>query len=270
MAKVKAPSTRVSFTADISEVTKALNAMDQIPRRVLQNVANEIKFIAQEELFNTFVEAIDQQSEEAFPDEFRAHMMDVVSNAEFLTSVGGTSFELFFDFNQLGDRKDLERAFHQGAILADGTRLDGPYTGQALRNDAPERHIYWEAIRKGLNSVPNPKGPGNVHFKPDAWEQTKNKYIEIWGDKAPQWLYLQFGQQAWEPKIKSFPIIETFSSTLRELAEQTFFNHVAQEIEYAQNQGAVFTPFGPRLTRPTNEIGPSGKPRRPGQFYPLR
>lgn len=271
MAKRKAPLTGVKFEADISEITKSLNIMDQIPRHILARIGTEIEAVAREELINVFLEASGYQSDDAFPTEFEDHLIDVVSNAQFQVAIGGTSFEISFDFGQLGNRSDLERAFHQGAFLADGSKLDGPYTGQPLRNpDARERHIYWEAMHKGFTSAPNPKKPGTVPIRPGAWEETKQKYIEIWGDKAPQWLYLQFGQTAWEPKIRSFPIIETYSKTLNEVADQLFFNSVVQEIERAQGLGVTLTPFGGRLNQPTGELGPSGKLRRPGQFYPLR
>ena len=237
---------KATYDVDISEITHSLGLMEKLPRNIIYDIAAEIENIGREELINSFVEAIDRQSEDAFPDEFRAHVLNVVEQAQFESNISGTSFEVFFDFNQLGDRNDLERAFHQGAFLADGTQLDGPYTGQELKNPTGERHIYWEALHRGDTSAPNPKRPCRVPIKPGAWEETKRKYIEIWGNKAPQWLYLQFGQTHWEPKILSYTIIETFQKTFLEIAEKLFVNSVAKAIEAAQQEGISLTHFGAR------------------------
>lgn len=270
------PILNARFDVDISAITKSLHAMDEIPRHIMNSIAHEIERLARAELIGVFSEAMELQSNDAFPTEFRIHMLSVLEEVPFQTEVSATSFAIDFDFNSLGTRVDLERAFHQGALLADGkTRLHGPYTGQALYNPANDpiedeaRHIYWRAVNLGLHSAPNAEH-GHVPVPLGAWEETKQAYLEIWGNKAPNWIYLQFGQNKWEPEIRSFPIIETFTTLLNEYASGIFESRVIEEIEAAQRQGAVLTPYGARLTEPSNLLGPSGKPRKPGQFYPLR
>lgn len=259
------------FDADISEITKVLNAMDQIPRFILSSIAREIEAAGQAELLSIFGDAVDHQSEDAFPEQFRQHLFRTIEKSKFNVAVNSTSVAVEYDFNQLGDRKDLELAFHQGARLADGTKLDGPYTGQPLQNEnAAERHIFWQAVRKRLARAPNPKGPGEIPIDPGAWDATIEKYIRIWGSVAPQWLYLQFGQKAWDPEISSYPIMELFEQRFQEVAMDIFEFGVIEAIEQAERSGVVLTPFGGRLTNPTGELGPSGVPRRPGQFYPIR
>lgn len=267
----------VQFLVDISEVTESLQLMNNLPHYVLTEVANQVEQEGRLVLLSAFEEAMQHQSYDSFPEEFRDHVREVVSNVKFDKIIEGSAFSVSFDFNQLGTRQDLERAFHQGALLADGkTRLDGPYTGQALKNDANDphktrnRHIYWLAVHRGDTRAPNPERPGTVPVESGAWERTKRKYVEIWGDKAPQWLYLQFGQNKWDPTILGFPIIETFNQTFITNSGDLFNSLISDQIQEAQRHGAVFTPHGARLTQTTNEIGPSGKIRRPGQFYPLR
>lgn len=235
------------FFVDIGEITKSLDALDAIPRFVLNEVAREIEGVGKEILITSFEAAMYDQSYDSFPQEFRDHVFNVVEKAKFDTFVINNAFSVSFNFDQLGNREQLTRAFHQGALLADGSRLDGPYTGQPLMNEDPaERHIFWESVQKGLASAPNPKGAGHIPIKPNAWEETKKKYVEIWGSEAPEWLYLQFGQAAWEPHIIPYPIIEEFTEDFLASANLLFQTAVTEKIEAAQAQGAALTSYGIR------------------------
>jgi hypothetical protein len=239
--------------------------MDMMPNVILEGIAVDAERMAKSTLMEIFESAIDRQSEEGFPQEFRDHVMDVVSNnQEMLTAIiDPNSVEVYMDWNTLGTKEDLERAFHQGAKLANGDIVDGPYNGEELENPVGQRHDFWLAIREGATSVQNPKGAGRIPIKPGAWEETKRKYIEIWGDQAPEWLYLQFGQTLWEPHIRPSSIIEDFNAIYGRRFSQLWNDRLKQYVEDAQH-GRI------RLTSNISELGPSGKPRRAGQFYPRR
>jgi len=261
----------VHYEADISSILEALNKMDRIAEPVLQEAANLIVQAGRELLESEFQYAIDQQNQISFPPEFAEHVMEVVSQAPFVKHVSAKSFEIGFDFNELGTVKELRRAFHQGARTADGDVIDGPYEGEELAEpDAETRHLFWEAMATGKSKAPHPHDPAkSIRIPEGAWEETKAKYIDIWGDKAPQWLYLQFGQRRWEPTIQPTNIIEGFTESFNQIASEIFYETVNAAVEEAQNN--IFTApteHGRRLTSSISELGPSGKPRQAGQFYP--
>lgn len=261
-SKIKIPESVSSkvFDVDISEILDSLDAMDSIPSFIMDDIADEVDVIARSLLRQVFEEAIDKQSEEGFPQEFRDHVMEVIGFMDVDRVVGQGHAEIFVDFNQLGTLNDLTKAFHQGAKLAEGGIVDGPYEGEALLNPVDERHEFWLAVRTGTRSVPNVKGHGKIPIKEGAWEETKRKYVEIWGDKAPEWLYLQFGQDKWEPHIRASSIVEDFSARFQQQANEVWQRRLSQAVEDAQRGSA-------RLIKNTSEIGPSGKPRKAGQFY---
>lgn len=242
----------VKYIVDISDVTDALTKMDQIPRYVLHEVAIEVEEAAKDILTEVFAEAIDIQDPEAFDPIFADHILSTVRSAKIRSGTFGSEFFVDFDFNSLGTRRELERAFHQGARLADGSILDGPYEGQELAQpDAGKRHAFWLAMHQGETRVDNPDGKGRIRIPEGAWEETKRKYVEIWGDKCPEWMYLEFGQEEWEPYIESYPVIEEFTTRFNEVAEQIFSDRVTEAIERAEEEELTFTEYGVR--------GPGGR-----------
>lgn len=269
MAKIGRGSNKIQSTAgfevDISQINTALDQMDQIPSQ-LPEIATRIKNAGHSILQEEFEYAMEAQSLSAFPEEFRNHIREVVSSAYFDVQVTSTSIAITFDFNQLGTVQELKQAFHQGARTADGDVVDGPYNGEELNEeDASKRHLFWEAMARGEAKAPHPNDPTkSIRIEADAWQKTKEKYISIWGDKAPQWLYLQFGQRKWQPSITPGSIIEGFTAKFNEIGNEIFNNELARKVETSQ------TPYGIRLTAGSTELGPSGQPRRAGQFYPRR
>jgi len=236
------------YQVDVTEIVDSLDRMDQIPRYVINQTVNEIKLAARDLLTEIFTLAMEQQDDLSFDEDFRTHLIGVVNRAEINSAISGSTFEVDFDFDTLGTTKDLERAFHQGARLADGTRLDGPYEGQALAQEDPEsRHIYWRAIRLGLARAENPDGPGTVPI-PEGynWDRTKAKYIEIWGDKAPLWIYLEYGQDAWDTTIESYPVIEEFTERFEQAAAEIFETNISEAIAQAEEAEIELTKYGAR------------------------
>jgi hypothetical protein len=172
----------------------------------------------------------------------------------------------------LGGEEDLTKAFHQGAQLEGGGKLWGPYTGQALKNDdAEERHIFWEALRYGATSV-NIKGK-NVHMRDSTWEETMEQYLDIWGDKAPQWLFIQFGQEEWDPYVPQVDIYNNIKQSIRGFAEGYLADLLEAEVDIANRYRATGLDVGF-----SGDKGPArvlagtytanGKTYRPGRFAP--
>lgn len=252
-----------SYNVDISTIINSLNYMDQIPAKVLESIADEVRDAVRGTLINVFQQAMGTQNPYAFPEEYKEHVLRVVAEAPIHSGISGNSFFVDFDFDVLGNEQDLRRAFHQGAALVGGGFVDGPYDeSMELKNSTEERHLFWESVRRGDSAGPasgkqirrksgryGKKGKG-VPIAPGAWEETKAKYIEIWGDKAPEWLYLQFGQTLWEPYIKPAAVIEDFSSQFYAIAEDIWYNRLAAEVAIANSTNLSHHP-GYYTTYPT-------------------
>lgn len=210
-------------------------------------------------------------SENGFPDEFKDHMLANAAriHPDIFQDLHGLT--VTFDLEEwLGGYDDLQRAFHQGAKLADGGFLDGPYTGQALhQEDTETRHIFWEALRFGRAKAQI--GEKSVPVK-GSWEQTMEKYLEIWGEKSPQWLFLQFGQEEWEPYVPQVDILNNIEDAVQGAATayllKIFENTVKIANEYKSAGIDVgYTPKG-ALRVISGTIEANGKVYRPGRFVP--
>lgn len=247
-------------------VIQAVDDLDRVARSAAPSLEKAVKVRAQEALKEVFAEAVrGADSEDGFPKEFQDHVMSSLNQINPLEEVTGGAYSLSFDFDELGGWDDLKRAFHQGARTADGGRIWGPYEGEELaQEDVDKRHAAWLRIRKQAG---------------EEWEETKQQYINIWGEKAPEWKYVQYGQQEWEPYITPQPVEENFQARLNaihaEIMDEFLDAAVAavnryevEDIESAPIfKGGKLTVS--RLLSDIEEIGPSGNPRRAGQFYPL-
>lgn len=164
-------------------------------------------------------------SEGGFPEEFQEHLLRVSSNIIPTVIMDGRDLFVSIDLEEwLGGRNELVRAFHQGAQLEGGGVVDGPYNGEPLAQpDAAERHIFWEALAKGQSSAyvfdtkTGDRHKVTIRDGASKWETTKQKYIEIWGNKAPEWLFIQFGQEEWEPYVPQYDIYDSLQTYVNEI-----------------------------------------------------
>jgi hypothetical protein len=215
-------------------------------------------------------------AEGGFPEEYTQHMVRNAGQIDPDVIVDANGVTVMFDLEEsLGGQDDLTRAYHQGAVLADGTRLDGPYEGQALKQEDPEqRHIFWKALREGQNTVTleHQGRSGAVHLQGD-WDSTIQKYLQIWGSKSPQWLFIQFGQEEWEPYIPQYDIFDaietsfsTVASTIMASVLQAItdransYTNAGLEVGYTSEKGPL------RIKSGTVEV--NGKTYSPGRFAP--
>lgn len=214
-------------------------------------------------------------SDGGFPDEYKQHLRRVAARIEPDILVDVHGFQVYVDLEDwLGSHDELTRAYHQGAILADGTQLWGPYEGQALKQeDAEERHVYWEALRSGQTSV-GARGnrTGSVKLK-GSWEETVQRYIEIWGDKAPEWLFIQFGQEEWEPYVPQYDIVNGIEDAVTILMRTYLTNLLDEVVAIANAYESTGLDVGytgdkgpPRVKSGSVTVG--GKTYSPGRFVP--
>lgn len=250
-------------------------------------------------LANMSIALRDANVDGGFPPEFQQHVMDVLSeNIYDVIRISASRWDIVVTLNldPLGTSEDLIEGYHQGARLSSGGQLWEPYTGQSLKTPDPNRrYAAWIAVRYGLGAIETDSGH-LVHFEfPEgAWEDTIQQRISIWGDKAPEYLYVLYGQEEWEPHVPPQPVIENFNQYFgidfegiiytwldEAIAEVERYDVIEsipsptaefyREFDYASKpvqpiyHGTRITQS--RLVRTIEELGPSGRPRQRGQFY---
>lgn len=211
-------------------------------------------------------------SEDGFPEEFQEHLLNNVS--KIIPSIFMDMHGLFISFDLeewLGGYDDLTKAFHQGAQLEGGGQLFGPYTGQALKQDDAEiRHVFWEAIRYGKAKA----DIGGKHVPvTGTWDDTIQHYLDIWGEKSPQWLFIQFGQEEWQPYIPQIDVLDNIENVIQAAAASYLAGVLASSVAIANTYKTVGLEVGytgqksaPRVISGTVEV--NGKIYRPGRFVP--
>lgn len=261
---------------NIENIIRSAGYIGGIPERLSLRAAYEMRNIARELLIQTFQEAFAvADSEDGFPPEFQNHVIRTVQDMRIDTFGSGGTVEVIVDFEDLGDENDLVRAFHQGARLADGSKLWGPYEGQELaQEDASIRHIFWENIRRDNNSAVVLDGKTVKLSDPHSWGEMIEQYVSIWGEKSPEWLFVQYGQEEWEPYIPPYDIIEEFSRALYAVNLDYLYQELVDEVSIANAYASIGVDVGftikgqPRLLH-GNLVNPkTGKTINPGQFAP--
>ena len=233
-------SNRKFFDVDIDSILAATQYLDGMPDRVGFRFAFALESMARRLLTQVFLQAMPiANSEGGFPAPFQVHVLEALKLIPIVTTVQGTQVSVLVDFDALGDWKDLEKAYHQGARLESGGGRDGylwgPYVGQALKSKSPfNRYAVWNAVESGFGSFKF-GSRSKVYNLPEwaSWEATMQQRISIWGEKAPEWLYIQFGQQEWTPKIPPSAVFEDFQYLLNLEGGLLFESILAVEIETA-------------------------------------
>lgn len=264
------------FQVDVSAISQSLEYLDSIPTYILREISDEASQTARSLLVDEFESAMAKQDIAAFPQEFRDHVIKAVKSLPIERVVNQQYTAIDIDFGLLGTTETLKKAFHQGAVLKRGGRVDGPWdeSMELLEPDAATRHVFWEAMVRGdafyTPSRRNKKGrfrkQAPIPIPPDAWERTKQKYLDIWGAEAPEWLYLQYGQQKWEPHITPSSIVEDFSRNFRVAFEEIWDRRLTQELARISGVESSFyggrhgyTPTGRKFYNVRNPSGQFAK-----------
>lgn len=152
----------------------------------------------------------------------------------------------YYDIESLGDYGDLEEGFHYHAILeitdssqfsvSSPRRVELPYGGEDLYNDYNTRYDFWQALVHGdayevtLGGGINPKTgkrtPSHTKTVSTAgmYEQTLSARVAWWGDRYPEWLLLEYGQD-------SIPVTPpTHFKELIEIRVQEYMEEIYEEI----------------------------------------
>lgn len=187
--------------ADMAEQSAAI-------ARAFKNIKPEFLVRAQEILEVELEEAAAQAGPQAFPLQYIPNMLAAASRV-----IQPSAGVVTLDFDELGTWDDLTEGYHYGAKLEGGGQVDLPWEGgqsdAGLKNDAEGRYYAWLKVFAGETWH-------GLDYS-GSWSETINARLDIWGDKAPQWLLLQYGQEEWEPTIAPYPIVENITTQVQSL-----------------------------------------------------
>ena len=184
---------------------------------------------------------------EAFPPAYMIHLLSQLSELQVETSISEYSFNIAFNFNQLGTKDDLMQGYHYGALLKSGGFVDLPWHGgssdASLKNDVMTRYEFWTALRFNLTYKGRP-------IENTLWNDTINARVSTWNSlgKAPEWLLLQYGQQEWEPTLEPTPIIENTRAILKELGQEIFADELLQQYQKMQKRLGIEVSYPQKLS----------------------
>lgn len=274
----------VHYQVNVEEVEKLANYLDTAGEDILERFQEEMVDVAHIILGEVFIRSWAGLDERQFPGVYRSHILDVVDNLpiEFIGD-GYHTAGIAIDFDEIGTRDELEAAYHRHAKLAGGGEVEGAYDGEELKNATADRHVFFEALINGTDYV-DPKTGKKIPARKlqGKWDETLDEYLEIWGDKSPEWLFLQHGTR-WSPSIPPYDIEGEINRLINlrgdqlwaaewarvlgseeiqgnaGLAEETK-NYYVEEHVYVDPTGGYHAPPG--------GITVGGKPYKRGQFIP--
>lgn len=194
---------------------------DQLSR-AFRSVSTAFSQEAEIIIESVLLEAAASAGQEAFP---AAYIAPMLASARGIVTV--SPLEVGIDFEAMGNRDDLIQGFHYGARIEGGDHVGLPYQGEALKNDVADRYIAWLRVYHGDTWH-------GINYA-GTWTETIGARLNAWGDRAPQWLLLQYGQTEWEPTIEPFPIVENITAELYALYVQMLETEVNRIVSIANN-----------------------------------
>lgn len=206
------------FEVDISQIDADLTVLDSISSNVFRRIARRIRIACitiLDDIFETATAGLDKG--QMHPIVVEALLRNVSTMPIIVHSdQDGVSAEV--DFETLGGWDDIEEASHYHASTEEG-QIELPYGGEEMENDVTDRHSFVLAMIEGVG-WPNPRG--GLIPTAGLWDETNEARQAYWGSKSPAWLYLEYGQEEWEPTIPPHDITGKFSERFNEEATAIF------------------------------------------------
>lgn len=208
-------------------------------RRTIDAAREIFQPLVKKTLAGIFKVAISYQEEGAFPAAYEIGLSRAVNSLPEARIFGNApqfvSIELPDLYEFLGEGDDFERGFHDQALtLTAGRtnlfRTDAPASygrvmlpwtkSQVLKQPSPSlRYKAWKALYEGADGYTVKVLPSltsrtlgishnrvreiRIEFPEGAsYEATIENRVRAWGNKAPQWLLLEYGQRRYSPKIR--------------------------------------------------------------------
>ena len=183
-----------------------LAATEEQMNEAFQNASELFLSQAHATIEAVLLKAAANAGEEAFP---IAYIEPMLSAARRI--IISSPADIVIDFEELGTPDDLQEGYHYGAKIDGGGQVDLPYGGEPLKNDTEKRYEAWLRVFHGETWH-------GINYA-GAWNETIAARLEAWGDRAPQWLLLQYGQMEYEPIIFPYPVVEEITYELEQFFE---------------------------------------------------
>ncbi len=194
----------------LTELTTALSSASNELGSIISRATDYFKSNAIQMINEEIISAAAYAGEDAFP---RQYLYGILEHIPGILITEGNS--LVLDFDELGTYAVLTTAFHYGARLSSGGTVELPWHGgggdSGLKNEVDKRYDFWSAVHGGYryrNITTTGLWPETIAARVDQWNSL---------GKAPQWLFLQYGQEEWEPTIDPSPIVENITDNLYSL-----------------------------------------------------
>lgn len=201
---------------------------DRSIAQAFRNISVEFAEQAESVIQEILIRAAAQAGSDAFPVSYIEPMLEAAANTVIIAPN-----EVAIDLEQMGTYDDLQEGFHYGAKIEGGDRVGLPYEGEPLKNDTQSRYEAWQKVFHGETWH-------GIDYS-GSWSETIAARLEAWGDKAPQWLLLQYGQEEFEPTIQPYPLVEEITAELTVIFEGTLRTEV-NAIADSFNAGTTYKP----------------------------
>lgn len=207
------------FLEGFRELSDALGASEYQLERAFRNVLYAFSSEAQQVIANNLIQAAAQAGPDAFPLQYVSPMIDAAKEVVVLNLN-----EVILDFERLGTMDDLEQGYHYKARIDNESHVELPYQGEDLKNEVDRRYEFWLRVFHG-------ESYNNFDYA-GAWSETIAARLAVWGNKAPQWLLLEYGQEEWDPTIEPYPIVEDVTVELYSLFETMLKSEVQYILDH--------------------------------------
>lgn len=274
----------IRYIVDVEEVEKLANYLDTAGEDILERFQEEMISVAHVVLSEVFKRSWASLDTDQFPNVYRSHILDVVDNLSIdFVGDGYRTAGVAIDFDELGTRDELEAAYHRHAKLAGGGEVEGPYDGEELKNATADRHVFFEALITGRDYV-DPKTGKTIPARKlqGKWDETLDEYLDIWGDKSPEWLFLQHGTR-WSPNVTPYDVVGEVNTLISLRGGQLWEAEWARVLSAEQVRGNASLSAGTKnlyteqhvfvdktggYHSPSGGISIGGKTYKRGQFIP--
>jgi hypothetical protein len=245
-------------------------------------IENRIRFT----VFDEVVHRLGARAGQGFPSVYRDHLANFMKiNININVVAQGNGFmSVEYDLDGLGGYGELELGAHHQALEYEepgsyGVTRTGkarynphpnkvqlPYAGQALMNEAERRQEFWEEAIVGqqgfITNFRRGSGYLEITNAPTFEEIAAARVFEAWipSGTAPEWLWLENGFNESEPRIPP----QDFSRTLRNIsacvAEKIYEGALIGLIRVAERAGGAIA------------VGSTGRPffKSSGRFVEYR
>lgn len=238
----------IRVTVDVSSIEALARLGPEYIALAMRRAANELKKIIRGIIFSVFSEAFPENK--SFPPAYQEHVLAALSKIPLNVVSTEDLIIVGIDLDLLGSPAEFAEGYHYGAMMRGpdggfGGYVTLPYTGQELFNPGSKgedgfdkRYEFWKAV---VDERPYEGIRGNdVPFIVDTsgmYDETIAARIQAWGDKAPEWLLLEYGTDTY-PEMAPADVTGQCYAAIEAAAEDEM-EAAAQLIVALSNEGTL-------------------------------